>query len=547
MTMERGTAGEVADMQMALDQVVDGIEDELLVIDREFHVRFANSAARARLQKESESLVGKLCYEVLYSRDSPCSPPFSVCPLTEVTQSGGSVVLVRSQRDEETSAYSKVSAYPLRDERGNTTGIVEVVRDDTAARMLETQIVKRHHQIVALNHISTAVSELRDLDTILRIALDSVLEMIDGSIGGVLSVHEETKTLSYRVYRGLSPGYARDMRMRLGEGIAGQVAQTGEAMMLADISTDPRAAHPDLISTEGLRAFASIPLKAKNAVVGVMNVASHAVGRFGADDIALLTSIGEYVGTAIEQAGLYEQLARANERYHALLQYSLSTQEEERKRIARELHDESSQALTSLTLSLQAAIGMTEASGIENPALLDRLKKAHTYAVHAGVEIVRLMKELRPSLLDELGLPAAINRYARDTLQSQGIDASVRCKGTGERLSPEIEVTLFRIAQGAIGNIVKHSGAKNARVKLECTAPECVLEIEDDGMGFNVNKLREEDSQVRGAGIFTIEERARLMGGTCVIESQPGQGTKVRVRIPTVMDQAYEQDPGADR
>ena len=73
------------------------------------------------------------------------------------------------------------------------------------------------------------------------------------------------------------------------------------------------------------------------------------------------------------------------------------------------------------------------------------------------------------------------------------------------------------------------------------------LEIDDDGMGFDLNRLREEDSQVRGAGIFTMEERARLMGGTCVIESQPGQGTRVRVKIPTVMDRAYEQDPGADR
>jgi len=540
--MERDTVGDVAELELALEQVINGIEDELVVIDREFRIRFVNSAAQARLQGESESVIGRPCYEVLYNRDSPCSPPFSVCPMRDVMQGRGGAVLVRGQRDHGANRYSRVSAYPLHDSQGNTAGIVEVVRDDTATRELETQIVKRHHQIAALNRISTAVSELKDLDTILRIALDSVLEMINGSIGGVLSVHGDTETLSYRVYRGLSPGFARDMRMDLGKGIAGRVAQTGVPMLLDDISTDARAARPDLLRTEGLRAFVSIPLKANNTVVGVMNVASHAVGQFGTDDVSLLSSIGEYVGTAIEQAGLYEQLARANDRYHALLQYSLNTQEEERRRIARELHDESSQALTSLTLSLQAAIGMTEASGVENPALLDRLRKAHTYAVHAGEEIVRLMKELRPSLLDELGLPAAINRYTRDTLRSQGIGASVKFKGVEERLSPEVEVTLFRIAQGAIGNILKHSGAKNSLVRLECGAGECVLEIQDDGKGFDVSKLREEDSQVRGAGIFTMEERAKMMGGTCAVESQPGQGTKVTVRLPTVVDRAYEED-----
>jgi len=540
--MKADTAGDMGELGLALDQVLDDVEDELVIIDREFRVRFANSAARARLGGESESPVGRPCYEVLYGRDGPCSPPFSVCPLRDVGQGDGGAVLVRSECDEKDNRYSRISAYALRDDEGNVAGAVELVRDDTATRELETQMVKRHHQIAALNRVSTAVSELKDLDTILRIALDSVLEMINGTVGGILSVHEDGRTLSYRVHRGLSPGFARDMRMHLGEGIAGRVAQTGEPMLLGDISADARAARPDLLRTEGLRAFVSIPLKAKNAVVGVMNVASHAVGRFGTDDMSLLSSIGEYVGTAIEQAGLYEQLARANDRYHALLQYSLNTQEEERKRIARELHDESSQALTSLTLSLQAAIEMVSMDGVQSPALLDRLRKAHTYAVHAGEEIVRLMKELRPSLLDELGLPAAINRYARDTLQGQGIGASVKFKGMKERLSPEVEVTLFRIAQGAIGNILKHSGAKNSVVSLECGATECALEIQDDGKGFDVSRLREEDTQVRGAGVYTMEERAKLLGGTCVIESQPGQGTRVTVRLPTVAERAHEED-----
>jgi len=442
--------------------------------------------------------------------------------------------------------YLKVTAYPLRDSHGNTKAVVELRRDVTAERELEIQILRRHHQLSALSHISSAVSGLQDLDGILRITLDNVLEIVNGAIGGILLLDEETETLYYRVQRGLSPRYTEEIRVSLGEGIAGTVAQTGEPMLLEDVSKDPRTAHPDLVSAEGLKGFISIPLKARDKVVGVMNVASHEAGRFGADDVSLLNSIGDYLGTAVEQARLYEGLARAGERYQALLQHALTTQEEERKRIARELHDETSQALTSLTLSLQAIIGMVEMKGIGAAELIEKLKTTHSYVVHAGNEVVKLMKELRPTLLDELGMPAAINRYAKDTLQAQGINVSVEFIGIDQRFPPEVEVTLFRVAQGAIGNILEHSGAKNVSIKLECNSSECTLRIEDDGKGFNVKKLTRVDPSGRGAGVFTMKERVRLVGGSCRVDSQPGQGTKVMAKVPLVMDVAHEEDKGAN-
>ncbi|GAH03038.1 unnamed protein product, partial [marine sediment metagenome] len=284
-------------------------------------------------------------------------------------------------------------------------------------------------------------------DAVLRIALDNVLEIINGATGGILLLDNDTKTLHYRVHRGLSAKYAEDVRTPLGEGIAGKVAQTGEPMLLEDISKDPRTAHHDLISAEGIKGFISVPLKAKDKVVGVMNVASHVAGRFGADDVSLLNSIGDYLGTTIEQARLYERLARVGERYRVLLKHALTAQEQERKRIARELHDETSQALTSLTLSLMAIIGMAEMKGFGDAEFMEKLKTTHSYAVYAGNEIVKLMKELRPTLLDELGMPAAIHRYAKDTLQAQGINVSAEFIGTEQRLPLEVEVTLFRVAQ----------------------------------------------------------------------------------------------------
>jgi len=534
----------ISGLDITRRDLVDCIEDDLLVIDSEYRIRFANAAICGRLGKAAESLAGQLCYEVLHERDRPCSPPLWDCPLERVLQNACLSRTIHPTRLYGEDRYLKITLYPLRDSHGSVEAAVELRKDVTSERALETQILRRHHQLLALSHISSAVSGERDLDTILKIALDNVLEIINGTIGGILLLDEDTNTLSYRVQRGLSAKFVESVKLSLGEGIAGRVAQSGQPTLSEDLSKDPRTANPDLASAEGLRAFVSIPLKAKDKVVGVMNVASHLRGRFGADDLALLNSIADYLGTAIEQAKLYEGLARAGERYRRLLQHALTAQEDERKRIARELHDETSQALTSITLTLQAMISMAEMKNIGDTEFIERLRKAHSYAVHASNEIVKLMKELRPSLLDELGLPAAINRYAKNTLEPQGINVSAEFKGMEQRLPQQVEVALFRIAQGAIGNILEHSEARNASIKLDCDANQCVLRIEDDGKGFDISKITRVDPRGRGAGLFTMKERVKLIGGNCRIDSQPGQGTKVTVKTPLVKDFVDEEDKG---
>ncbi len=519
-------------LSVDLQAIVDAVEDELLVVDAEYRVIFANAAMLNKHTSKNDSPIGQFCYQIFQDRDEPCKEPLWECPLQQVLESGNLISIIHPGKLHGVPGYVKITAYPLRDNQNNPTAIVELRRDVSAERELETQILRKHHQLLALNHISSAVSGLHDLDTILKTALDNVLQLVNSDIGGILLLDEETQTLSYRVHQGLSARYVEEAKFSLGESVAGQVAQSGEPVILEDISKDSRIAHPDLVLAEGLKGFVSIPLKAKETVTGVMNIASHMANRFATDDVSLIKSIGDYLGTAIEQARLYDRLAQAGERYRALLQHALTAQEQERKRIARELHDETSQAITSLTLSLQAIMTIAEMKGIGDDEFMEKVKATHAFAVHAGHEIVRLMKELRPSLLDELGMPVAIHRYAKDTLQTQGIQVSADFTGTGERFPPEVEVTLFRVAQGLIGNILEHSEAKNTRIKLECDENECILRIEDDGKGFDVKKLTRVDPSGRGAGLFTLKERVSLVGGNCHIDSSPGHGTKVTVKVP---------------
>jgi signal transduction histidine kinase len=406
----------------------------------------------------------------------------------------------------------------------------------------EGKLQKPYGELLALSRVSAAVSGLRDLDAILEVVLDTVLEIMDGSVGGILLLDEQSHKLSYRVYRGLSAKYAEEMHLGLGEGIAGRVAQTGKSVLLEDISTDRRAAWRDLISTEGLKAFMSVPLRAKDTVLGVLNVASRSPHHFTRDDMHLLHAIGDQVGVAIEQAELYERLRKGRERYQRLAQHILVAQEQERKRVARELHDETSQTLSGLALSLQALVEVAETSGKLDNSFVEQLKKAQSLAVQISTEVGRLIHELRPTLLDTLGLVPAIRRYAEDILRPIGIDVILESKGEARPLPPEVEVGLFRIAQGTVGNIAKHSGARTAIITIEYKSEELLLRIRDDGKGFDVSRLTGVDDRGRGSGVFGMKERVKLMGGTCSIESQPEQGTLITVKIPSTRSAAIAED-----
>jgi signal transduction histidine kinase len=416
---------------------------------------------------------------------------------------------------------------------------------------IENKIDKPFREVLALSRVSAAVSGLSDLDAILNVALDNVLQIMNGTVGGILLIDEQTETLSYRVHRGLSDKYAQEMHLKIGEGIAGRVAQSGKSVLLEDISTDSRAASPDLITTEGLKAFISVPLRAKDTVLGVLNVASHLPHHFTKDDMHLLHAIGDQVGVAIEQAELYERLRKERQNYQRLARHMLMAQEEERGRVARELHDETSQSLTGLSLSMQALLTIAKTSDFGDAAFKAKLEKAYNITLQLNSEISKIMKSLRPTALDSLGLGPAVHQYAENRLHSVGINVSVKGTGMEQRLPKEVEFALYRIAQGAIANIAWHSKAKNAVINLRHTSDEFAREIEDDGKGFDASKPLQVDESGHGRGLLSMKERASLLGGTCDIQSQPGKGTKITVRMPTYIlallwSKADEKDKGAD-
>ncbi len=207
----------------------------------------------------------------------------------------------------------------------------------------------------------------------------------------------------------------------------------------------------------------------------------------------------------------------------------LRAMEEERKRIARELHDETSQSLTSVLVNLEA---IEKQLPQDYPDLTARLRMTKDVAQRTLDETRRLMFELRPSVLDDLGLVPALRWFITQRVQPQGLAVEFEAEGLQERLPEELETALFRIMQEAITNAVKHAQAKRLTISLVREPGQIRGLVRDDGVGFHPVHVISKDVKDRGLGLFGMQERAALVGGAVEIESAPGRGTAVRVTVP---------------
>lgn len=224
---------------------------------------------------------------------------------------------------------------------------------------------------------------------------------------------------------------------------------------------------------------------------------------------------------------LQEKLEEKEKMRLHLLKKIIVTQEEERKRISRELHDETSQSLTSLLLGLKL---IQEADDInEVHTLAGGLREIISKTLE---EIQWLSYELRPSVLDDLGLHAALNRYVNELSQHAGIKIDYdlqACKDLDTRLGSVVETTIYRVVQEALTNVIRHAEAQNVKVSLRCDEKNIEAIIEDDGKGFDFSLLQNDQQAL---GLFGMTERASLVGGELVIDTAPGKGTRVILRIP---------------
>ena len=255
---------------------------------------------------------------------------------------------------------------------------------------------------------------------------------------------------------------------------------------------------------------------------------ARAVGRGESPSMAELYGHPEVGEVALAFDAMTKQLHEKEEERSQLLARVLTAQEDERKRIARELHDEAGQALTSMLL------GLTRIEGaVSEPAVRAQAAELKATA-NSALDLMRdLARDLRPSTLDDLGLAAALGRYVSDYGVKHNLETDFQAASFGgTRLPPHIETALYRIAQEALTNVSRHAAASSVSVVLERQNGTAILVVEDDGVGFDLEQVSALTSPAPRLGLLGMEERAALAGAHLTIESRPGKGTAIFVQVP---------------
>jgi signal transduction histidine kinase len=297
------------------------------------------------------------------------------------------------------------------------------------------------------------------------------------------------------------------------------------AVLVAAWITTSRVVRPTRELTAAARRMAQGDLESPIRIS-----AQDEVGRLAQSLESMRRQLG-VVYQQLEDANLVleSQVRERTAQLTELLEKIISAQEDERARLARELHDETAQTLGALTIALDRA--RDELAGAR-PRTAEQLAEARTMAARLMEETRRLILDLRPMALDDLGLAPAIRWYAETHLEEQGVEASVEVDQPTRRLPKHIEVSVFRIVQEAVNNIVKHAHARRARIRLVFRDWVAKVVISDDGQGFEPIEVGGRTTRVRSVGLLGMQERVRLLNGHLRIRSIPGRGTTIAVRIP---------------
>jgi len=362
------------------------------------------------------------------------------------------------------------------------------------------EILKRNRDLTVLNSVAESVSRpLGEGD-----AVPAIMAAVQATLGlERVCIFRTGQTTSnepwYCSTSGMPPACFAGPEVR------NSVAQLGE---------------PQLAGDGGI-----VPLVAEGRVAGVMCFHGAGAGAVSALETGVLAALGRQIGIALENVRLLEEL-KAKEAVRAdLVNQLISAQEAERKRIALELHDQTGQLMTSMM------VGLKLLEGAHSPETArERIADLRSLASTVLEEVHSLALELRPPVLDDLGLVHALDRYTRDFSRKYGVQVDLQADGfLGRRLPAYVGTTLYRISQEALTNAARHSGARLVTLSYSWHRDRITAVIHDDGRGFDPTEV--EGRQNQRLGLFSMRERAKMAGGRLEIRSAPGAGTGTTILI----------------
>lgn len=377
--------------------------------------------------------------------------------------------------------------------------------------------------IEVLARVGRSLLETIDLDEQLGLTLRLATEALDADRGSVLMIDPEQKVLRIQAAEGLPPAATR-IPIPLGEGIAGWVAAHNEPVVLHGDVADPRFQGID----SSIESSLSLPLAVDTRVLGVLNVVRLSGQKFTEDDLRLASSLADLASLAIEKARLYGALREREALVSNLFAAAIQAQEQERQRVAADIHDGFLQDLTAVFLKAETARMLLARGQIDDArTAIDEIQSM----VRVEVESLRdYIFEVRPPSLDEVGLAPTLRAMVERLTNAGALTGTFDPGNVAERLPTPVETVFYRVAQEALRNTAKHAEAMHVAVSLSRRNKEVTMRVIDDGKGV----ASEFDSARRPGhyGIDTMRERVELAGGKFWIGPVPDGGTEVRAVIP---------------
>jgi two-component system sensor histidine kinase DevS len=376
------------------------------------------------------------------------------------------------------------------------------------ARELKT----RNRELAAVNAVARVMSEHVGIDELLQQTLRQVLKVTGMDAGEVFLIDEGDGVLALAAKRGVEAESLEEItRFKIGEGFPGLVVRTGQPITTTDLASEQSYLRKDVVAA-GFQSYACVPIRLKGAVIGTLGLASRQLHAFSTRDLSLLEAIGHQVGVAIENARLYEEIERL-----AVL--------EERSRIGMDLHDGVIQSIYAVGLTLETTRLLLAKDPGQAEQLLDKAVEGLNDAIR---DIRNFILDLRPHRF-EGDLSQGLARLVREFKANAMVEIDVEAEDqTLKDLPAPQGRALFLTAQEALANVARHARADHVQLSVVQDNAQLVMTVEDDGNGFDPARQR----QTVGHGLANMRARAEELGGSFTIESQPGEGTTVRVAVP---------------
>lgn len=442
--------------------------------------------------------------------------------------------------------YWDWSLQPVKGADGKIEGVVLSLVDVTARKYSEIILEQRNQELRALYEAETAarrfaetlsdaaqaLNQSLEVDHVVNTLLDYLSRMVPSDTAGVTLFESESRPALHSLR-----GYGRWAEMEvvpsfpydgITDSVVHRLVQARRSLTIPNLTMDSPAV-PQM--GEGLiRFWLVVPIIASDKVIGWVELGK-ADGEFTFEHARWAESFVAQAAVALQNAWLFQQVRTSSERLQTLAHKLVKVQENERYHIARELHDEAGQVLSSLKMGL----GRLEQDPSCPEHMKKRLRELKGTADGVLEGLHRLAMDLRPVTLDHLGLVAALEQYVSNLLSDR---LTVQFKAVGfdhDRLPRDVETSLYRIVQESLTNVLCHAHASHVGILLERTADRVRLFVEDDGIGFSPDIIEHTDR----LGLVGMRERADMLGGSLTIESTPGRGTSIIVEVPNVYPDPY--------